>query len=625
MNSSFFLQLLQKRSQTCWSAILPSALCGLCLAIAIANKASAQSQPIQGKVPLVSEIKGDLPSQASNQTLNQVDVQGVIPKPRRLDQMRQPQTDSISQVTSVSELKDVAPTEWAYEALRSLVERYGCIVGYPDRTFRGNRALTRWEFAAGLNACINTMERLLQENVAVLKADIDKLKKLAESFKAELAALGTRVDNLENRVSYLEEHQFSTTTKLSGTAFFYLSNAWRGGNIKAEGKNVFQAFDPPRDPSTNLPNTRLITNNPTTTASYLTWIDFTTSFSGKDSLIVQLAAGNGDAPVNQMLSAGFYNSTGTAFPLQTGGVYPNEVVIRELNYSFPATDNLRFVVGPRINIYRYFDNNRFTFFINGPDSFNSGGSTLFAPIDRGSGAVALWQINDMFSFKATYLGASDEFLPAAIGASAADPSRGWFGGTYTIAAELDIAPTDNINLRFLFNRSRLEPNPFDGYVGGALGEPLPYGLADDGYGGALNHAFANAYIFNFDWLVFDGFGLFGRYSYGSTTTTPVNSAIAKGQINTQSLQLGFSLLDFGKPGAQLNLSYLTPMSVINGRQYLLSGGGDGGVSSEYELNYFYPVTNNIALVPSFYYILKPNNFINNVPIYVANLRAQFSF
>ncbi|MFM7580999.1 MAG: iron uptake porin, partial [Microcystaceae cyanobacterium] len=90
------------------------------------------------------------------------------------------QTNSVDQVTSVSELRDVQPTEWAYEALKSLVERYGCIVGYPDRTFRGNRALSRWEFAAGLNACMNVMERLIQENVAVLREDIDKLKRLMQ-------------------------------------------------------------------------------------------------------------------------------------------------------------------------------------------------------------------------------------------------------------------------------------------------------------------------------------------------------------------------------------------------------------------------------------------------------------
>jgi hypothetical protein len=43
-------------------------------------------------------------------------------------------SQQMAQITSVSELRDVAPTDWAYEALRSLVERYGCIVGYPNQT-----------------------------------------------------------------------------------------------------------------------------------------------------------------------------------------------------------------------------------------------------------------------------------------------------------------------------------------------------------------------------------------------------------------------------------------------------------------------------------------------------------
>ena len=90
---------------------------------------------------------------------------------------------SLSQVTSVSELQDISPTAWAYEALRGLVERYGCIVGYPDRTFHGDRALSRHEFAAGLNACLNTIERLLQEKVAVLREDLEKLKRLAREFE----------------------------------------------------------------------------------------------------------------------------------------------------------------------------------------------------------------------------------------------------------------------------------------------------------------------------------------------------------------------------------------------------------------------------------------------------------
>jgi hypothetical protein len=69
----------------------------------------------------------------------------------------------LSQVTSISEFTDVAPDTWAFEALRNLVEEYGCIAGYPDRSYRGDRALTRYEFAAGMNACLQAFERRMLE------------------------------------------------------------------------------------------------------------------------------------------------------------------------------------------------------------------------------------------------------------------------------------------------------------------------------------------------------------------------------------------------------------------------------------------------------------------------------
>jgi hypothetical protein len=69
----------------------------------------------------------------------------------------------LEQVNSIQQLRDVSPFDWSYEALRNLVENYGCIVGYPDRTYRGQRALTRDEFAAGLNSCLQQLERRLLE------------------------------------------------------------------------------------------------------------------------------------------------------------------------------------------------------------------------------------------------------------------------------------------------------------------------------------------------------------------------------------------------------------------------------------------------------------------------------
>lgn len=170
---------------------------------------------------------------------------------------------TVGQVTSVSQLSDVKPTDWAFQALQSLVERYGCIAGYPDRTYRGNRAMTRYEFAAGLNACMDRVNELIAAATAdlVKKEDLETLRKLQEEFAAELATLRGRVDALEAKTATLEKQQFSTTTKLAGEAIFAVSS-----EFNRDGNNaVFQD------------RVRLTLN---------------TSFTGKDLLVTRLAAGN---------------------------------------------------------------------------------------------------------------------------------------------------------------------------------------------------------------------------------------------------------------------------------------------------------------------------------------------
>ena len=52
--------------------------------------------------------------------------------------------EDIEQVTSITQFSDVYPTDWAYQALANLIERYGCVASYPNGTFRGNRAMTRY-------------------------------------------------------------------------------------------------------------------------------------------------------------------------------------------------------------------------------------------------------------------------------------------------------------------------------------------------------------------------------------------------------------------------------------------------------------------------------------------------
>jgi len=461
---------------------------------------------------------------------------------------------NMSQVTSVSQLSDVRPTDWAFQALQSLVERYGCIAGYPDRTYRGNRALTRYEFAAGVNACLDRVNELLAAATAdlVKKEDLNTLQKLQEQFAAELATLRGRVDRLEARTTTLEKQQFSTTTKLTGNVWFNLTGAFPTGSITAErNPNVAgggSAFAPPlRVGATRTPS-RVQREQPNITFSYYTFLTLTTSFTGRDQLVTQLVAGNGNSPANELVSADFFNTWGTPFLDQTGVPAGVGVAVRELFYSFPLNDSVRVVVGPRVNFYRYFDQNRFTFFLTGAGSFNSNGSTLSNAVDRGSGAVVVWNLTKELRLTTAYLAENTEFLsPAAGFNTSSNPARGLFKSSNTISAELAYSPTPNFNFRFLYTRSNLDPT--NGFIGGAVGEPLPYGYADDGFRGFLLDSTADAFIANFDWLITPQFGIFGRYSYGRTKINPVNPTRASGNVRVQSFQAGLGFPDLGKKGA----------------------------------------------------------------------------
>jgi hypothetical protein len=275
-----------------------------------------------------------------------------------------------------------------------------------------------------------------------------------------------------------------------------------------------------------------------------------------------------------------------------------------------------------VNWFRYFDNNRFTNFLKGASSFNSIGSTLLNAIDRGSGAAILWEINEQLELHVAYLGENTEFLSSNTFNSSSNPRQGLFQPTNTLTAELTYSPSDRLNLRFLYNRSNIRA--INGQVGGAIGEPI-YGFVDDGLGGPIDNATADTLNFNFDWLIADGFGLFGRYSYGSTNVFPLTPGRPDGEVNVQSIQAGVAFPDLGKEGALLTLSYVRPFAVLDGRNFLASGGGDGGVQYEFEATYYFPLTNNIAIAPAFYAIANPNNFSDNPTIYVGNLRTQFSF
>jgi hypothetical protein len=340
--------------------------------------------------------------------------------------------NGMSQITNVKQLRDVTPTDWAYEALRSLVDRYGCIAGFPNQTYRGNQALSRYEFAAGLNSCLNQIERLIAASESVSQPDLETIQRLSQEFEAELATLAGKVDRVESQVAVLEDNQFSTTTKFTGNIFLNATGATASDDVLAETASLNTPLNLRRAgrDANNNPIISNITEDPEITFSYYSWLNFNSSFTGEDNLTVQLVAGNANSPANSFASAGLYNIFGTPFTDQTGTASgANSVELRELLYDFPVGEKLRVIVGARINWYRYFDSNNYTFFLTGAGSYNSSGGTLVNPVDRGSGAVITYDFNDSLSLKVGYLGENTEFLPSEFFNTSSDPNKGLFSAT----------------------------------------------------------------------------------------------------------------------------------------------------------------------------------------------------
>lgn len=98
---------------------------------------------------------------------------------------------AMAQVTSVSQLRDVQPTEWSYQAISNLVSRYGCVAGYPNGTFQPGQPATRAELAALTNACL---DRITEFYTA---ADAQLAAALRAEFARELGATNARVSALE--------------------------------------------------------------------------------------------------------------------------------------------------------------------------------------------------------------------------------------------------------------------------------------------------------------------------------------------------------------------------------------------------------------------------------------------
>jgi hypothetical protein len=471
-------------------------------------------------------------------------------------------TSLSSPVTPVTELRDVQPTDWAFSALQQLQQRYQCIQGYPDQTFRGEQAITRYEFATFLNRCLSQLEANIS---AEEKSTIQRLQ---NEFARELAILRGKVDAATARVRELELTQFSTTTKLHGIVNFVVTNS---DQAQEETGVVLQA------------RSRL---------------NFNTSFTGRDLLLTRLTAGNS-------ITSDLANNTSELTQThQWRGNTDNELTLSKLSYRFPLAENTRAIFTARGGQHADYNTPAVNpFFEDG----NAGTTTLSTFAQRnpilslggGSGLAFSHIMNDSL-----LLGVGYYTLDAS------NPEEGLFNGSYSTGVRLKWNVTEQFSLGLNYLHSYFEQGEFSFSDG--LSEPSAIvGTA------VVNDTLdpfptvTNAYGVELFWQANPKLAFGGRLGYTDV------KAIGEGE--GEIWNYAFSVV-FPHIGNRGNLGGI----IIGAQPYLGSLEGNPQLSNDipWHLEGFYKwqVSDHIALTPGVIWHLNPNQDDATADILTSTLR-----
>jgi hypothetical protein len=501
-------------------------------------------------------------------------------------------TTAAGQVTSVSQLSDVRPTDWAFQALQSLVERYGCIAGYPDRTYRGNRALTRYEFAAGLNACLDRVNELIAAATAdlVKKEDLATLQKLQEEFAAELATLRGRVDALEARTTTLEKQQFSTTTKLAGEAIFAITDEFGVNGINGNN-TVFQD------------RVRLALN---------------TSFTGKDLLVTRLAAGNGAGP-NQ--PGGFVTPGGGSEGVQTfnfGNTGGNQVFVDWAAYFFSLNEKVRFYI-PAVGGLHYDYAPTASPALDAADG-GTGPLSVFAQrnpiyqIGGGAGIGVNVELTPAFTISGGYL-ADNSGIGGVTVAGANNPAdkNGLFNGSYSALGQVTFRASDALTVALTYVNAYRRSAIFDTGNGGIGASGTLVANQGTNVLGLATPSKVNAYGASVAFrlspqLVLNAFGSYINADFVDD---------GAGSQDVWTYGAGLALPDFGKKGNLLGFTA--------GVEPYRGDVRPNSLPLHFEGFYKYQLNDNISVTPGVIWIVNPGQNSANDDVVIGTVRTTFTF
>ncbi|OCQ92976.1 porin [Nostoc sp. MBR 210] len=477
--------------------------------------------------------------------------------------------NQLNNITLFDQLSDVNADSWKLQTLQSLIEQYNC-ASHDINT--NNQTLTRYEFAAKLNACIIQINELInQGKITTIDREIlSAIQTLKSEFTSELLTFSNRVELLENKVATLQSQQFSPQVELEGEIIFAVTGI--AGDKKANSK-------------TKSINENLVLSDRVR-------LSLETSFTGKDKLQIQLQGRNTpeleDVTDTKMANLGF------------DGDDNNEVEIDEIDYKLPLSKQTRltlYALGGGLGDFVPSVNPLFSG--SGDGSISTFGREN--PIRRqggGAGVGISHNLSDSVNLSLGY-----------VTNNAANPETGIFASPYGAIAQLTVEPTKNTALSLTYIHSYNNVNT-------GTGSEFTNNPFDD----QTDAIIANSFGAEAAWQINPTISLGGRVGVINATAKDLQTT-PNATISTWALLL--TLRDIGKEGSFAGFVLGQPPKVTHnsfGKAF-----EDKDTSLHLEAFYHWQVTDNLAITPGLFVITNPEHNNINDNIYVGTVRTTFSF
>jgi Carbohydrate-selective porin, OprB family len=532
----------------------------------------------------------------------------TVPNSLAVNANLEPNAAEIEQTSQATEFKS---GDWAYQNLQALGKKYGC-ANTPD-----GKTLSREEFATSLNGCVQSIEQLVarrkvrkikkrrtpapavvtpppvQPEVVpepapvappapvepeVTQQDLDRVKTLVQSFSAELQAVDSRIRELDDKVTKVKDQSFSTTTKLVGEAIFAI-NGLAGGPSTASRNTIF------------ADRVRL---------------NFRSSFTGKDLLLVRLQSRNANS------FAGTPSGTNmTRFGFE--GSEENATFIQRLQYQLPLSATSKVFIE---SVGNEFNDNYYNF---NPEHQAAGTGAVtrfgrFNPVYRLSNEGAGIGVDTKFSPNlGLVLSYAVPKLPIAgvTTETVNNPSSGsgLFNGSNVLFSQLTLKPSDDVNLGLIYARTYTTNGTVLSGNTGSTAANSPFGNTPT----SGNHYSVLGSVNLSKNLVLSAWG-------GLTQAT--REAAGGGSADIWNYAATLAVKDFGSTGSTLGF--------VVGMQPKVTSNTDAtrrnnDTSLHLETFYKYKVSDNLYITPGLLLLTNPEHNAANPTEYLGTIRTTFVF